>query len=57
MKKVIEKQKSEKTNCEFCGYEVAEYRERWGKVLCGQCNYNYDNPSQEELEQRIGTDY
>ena len=24
--------KEEQKNCERCGYEKAEYRERWGKV-------------------------
>jgi hypothetical protein len=49
--------KEEQKNCERCGYEKAEYRERWGKVLCEQCNLDYDNPSQEELESRIGIDF
>ncbi len=49
--------KEEQKNCERCGYEEAEYRERWGKVLCEQCNLDYDNPSQEELESRIGINY
>ena len=53
----LEKQQTQKTSCERCGYEDAKYRERWEKVLCSQCNYDYDSPSQEELENRIGTDF
>ena len=41
------------TKCERCDYEFAEYREQWGKTLCGQCNLDYDSPSQEELESRM----
>ena len=43
--------------CERCGYHEAKYRERWNKVLCSQCNYDYDSPSQEELDGRLGTDF
>ena len=50
--------KEEQKNCERCGYEgKVKYRERWGKVLCEQCNLDYGNPSQEELESRIGINF
>jgi hypothetical protein len=53
-----QKQKNCKKSCERCGYEgKVKYRERWGKVLCEQCNLDHDNPSQEELESRIGIDF
>ncbi len=39
--------------CKRCSYEEAEYREQWQKVLCAQCNLDYDSPSQEELESRM----
>ena len=52
------KQKNCKKSCERCGYEgKVKYRERWNRVLCEQCNLDYDNPSQEGLESRIGINF
>ena len=28
--------------CERCTYEVAEYQTQWGKVLCNQCNLDFE---------------
>lgn len=39
--------------CARCGYEVAEYRPQWNKILCRQCDLDFDSPSQEVLESRI----
>ena len=50
---IDQEEEGKKEVCCRCGYEVAEYRHKWGKVLCQQCNLDYDSPSQEELESRI----
>lgn len=43
---------TEPNRCVRCDYEVAEYRERWNKILCRQCFIDYDSPTPEELEER-----